>query len=268
MALGDLPPLMFAALRFVLVVLPAAVVLPRPSVPLGNLAAYGVLIGVGQFGLLYLSMDGLISPGIASLVIQSQVFFTIGLAAWLASERIRGYQYIALLLATLGIALIIQHTDGTTTVLGLGMVLCAALSWAGANIVAKVGRPVNMLAYVVWSSAFAVPPLLLLSLTFEGPTLMSQALVRMNLFSWAAVAWQAWGNTLFGYVAWGWLLARYPTTTIAPMALLVPIFGMGASTLFLGETLPPWKIGAATLVIAGLGLNLLWSRVRVRSGLI
>ena len=264
MALGDLPPLLFAALRFILVLLPAAVFLPRPAVPLGNLAAYGVLIGVGQFGLLYLSMDGLISPGIASLVIQSQVFFTIGLAAWLAGERIRGYQYSSLLLACLGIALIIRHTDGTTTVVGLGMVLCAALSWGAANIVAKVGRPGNMLAYVVWSSAFAVPPLLLLSLIFEGHESISHALGRMDIFSWLAVVWQAWGNTLFGYVAWGWLLARYPTTTIAPMALLVPIFGMGASALLLGETLPPWKIGAATMVIAGLGLNLLWPRLRVR----
>ncbi len=261
MALGDLPPFMFAALRFILVFLPAAVVFPRPSVPLGNLAAYGVLIGVGQFGLLYLSMDGLISPGIASLVIQSQVFFTIGLAAWLSRERVRRYQYLSLLLASLGIALIIRHTDGATTVLGLGLVFCAALSWAGANIVAKVGSPGNMLAYVVWSGAFAVPPLLLLSLIFEGTASISQSLTRMDLFSWAAVGWQAWGNTLFGYVAWGWLLARYPTTTIAPMALLVPIFGMGASTLFLGEMLPPWKIGAATFVIAGLGLNLLWPRV-------
>lgn len=264
MALGDLPPLLFAALRFILVLLPAAIFLQRPAVPLGNLAAYGVLIGVGQFGLLYLSMDGLISPGIASLVIQSQVFFTIGLAAWLAGERIRGYQYSSLLLACLGIALIIRHTDGTTTVVGLGMVLCAALSWGAANIVAKVGRPGNMLAYVVWSSAFAVPPLLLLSLIFEGHESIAHALGRMDTFSWLAVVWQAWGNTLFGYVAWGWLLARYPTTTIAPMALLVPIFGMGASALLLGETLPPWKIGAATMVIAGLGLNLLWPRLRVR----
>ena len=83
-ALGDVPPLLFATLRFILVFLPAAVVFPRPSVSLGNLALYGILIGVGQFGLLYIAMNGLISPGIASLVIQSQVFFTIGLAALLA----------------------------------------------------------------------------------------------------------------------------------------------------------------------------------------
>ena len=261
-ALDDLPPLLFAALRFILVFLPAAVVFPRPSVSLGNLALYGILIGVGQFGLVYIAMNGLISPGMASLVVQSQVFFTIGLAAWLAGERIRIYQYLSLLLAIGGVGLIIYHTDGTTTVGGLGLVLCGALSWAGANMAAKIGRPDNMMAYVVWSSAFAIPPLLLLSLMIDGPEAIRLAFGQMSIFSWLAVAWQAWGNTLFGFVAWGWLLARYPMATVAPMALLVPIFGIGASTLLLGESLPSWKLAAASFVMAGLAFNLLWPRLR------
>lgn len=261
-ALGDVPPLLFATLRFILVFVPAAVFFPRPAVSRGNLALYGILIGVGQFGLLYIAMNGLISPGIASLVIQSQVFFTIGLAALLAGERIRIYQYLSLLLATGGIALIIFYTDGTTTIGGLGLVICAALSWAGANMAAKFGRPAHMMAYVVWSSAFAIPPLVLLSIAIEGPGVIQIAFGQISGGSWLAIAWQAWGNTLFGYVAWGWLLARYPTTTIAPMALLVPIFGIGASTLLLGESLPPWKLVAAGFVMAGLALNLLWPRLR------
>lgn len=263
-ALGELPPLLFAALRFILVFLPAALVFPRPAVASGNMALYGILIGVGQFGLLYIAMNGLISPGLASLVIQSQVFFTIGLAAWLASERIRAHQYLALLLAVGGIAVIIHHTDGTTTAGGLGLVLCAALSWAGANMAAKIGRPDNMMAYVVWSSAFAIPPLVLLSWLSEGPEQMRSALAAMSVYAWLAVAWQAWANTLFGYVAWGWLLARYPTATVAPLALLVPVFGIGASALLLGESLPGWKQAAASLVLAGLALNLLWPRLRAR----
>ncbi|MBK1680965.1 EamA family transporter [Rhodocyclus tenuis] len=259
-ALDELPPLLFAALRFILVFLPAAFFFPRPSVAVGNLALYGILIGVGQFGLLYIAMNGLISPGIASLVIQSQVFFTIGLAAWLAGEHIRIHQYLSLLLAAGGVALIIHHTDGTTTVGGLVLVLFAALSWAGANMAAKIGSPRNMMAYVVWSGAFAVPPLLLLSVVIEGPEAIRLAFGQASLYSWLAVAWQAWGNTLFGYVVWGWLLARYPMATIAPMALLVPIFGLGTSALLLGELLPPWKFAATSFVIAGLALNLLWQR--------
>ena len=262
LALGELPPLLFAALRFALALVPALFFLPRPKGNWKNLARYGLLIGVGQFGLLYVAMNGYISPGIASLVIQIQVFFTIGLSMRLTGERVRVFQWFALLLATAGIVIIVFNTDGSTTILGLALVLLAALSWAGGNMSAKQGSPTNMLAYVVWSSAFAVPPLFALSLAFEGWDAASAALRQADAATWAAVAWQAWGNTLFGYAAWGWLLARHPAATITPMALLVPVFGMGASALWLSEPLPPWKLAAAALVLAGLAVNLLWPRLR------
>ena len=262
LALGHLPPLLFALLRFTLALIPAMFFLPRPAVRWQNLALYGVLIGVGQFGLLYVAMNGYISPGIASLVIQIQAFFTIGLSMRLTGERVRIFQWFALLLAAGGIAIIVLHTDGTTTVPGLIMILLAALSWAGGNMAAKRGAPANMLAYVVWSSAFAIPPLFALSLAIEGWDAAVAGVEQASLATWAAVAWQSWANTLFGYAAWGWLLARNPAATIAPMSLLVPVFGMGASALFLAEPLPAWKLTAAALVMAGLALNLLWPRLR------
>ena len=261
-ALRDLPPLLFAALRFLLALIPAMFFLPRPSVPWRNLALYGILIGVGQFGLLYVAMNGHISAGIASLVIQIQVFFTIGLSIWLTRERVRAFQWLALLLAALGIIVIGAHADGATTIGGLVLVLLAALAWAGGNMAAVQAAASNMLAYVVWSSAYCIAPLLLLSLLLEGRDAALAGLQRANWGTWAAVAWQAWGNTLFGYAAWSWLLSRHPAATIAPMALLVPVFGMGASALWLQESLPSWKLLAAALVMAGLAVNLLWPRMR------
>ena len=259
-ALGTVPPLLLAVLRFAFAVLPAVLFIRRPAVPWRQLAAYGVLIGVGQFGLLYLAIDGRISPGLASLVVQTQVFFTIGLAIVLAGERVRAYQWLALALAAGGIAIIAWHTGGDTTAAGLMLVIAAALAWAGGNMVARASGRVDMLGYVVWSSAFAVPPLLALSLWFEGPARIGQALADADAAVWAAVLWQSLGNTLFGYAAWGWLLARHPAATVAPMALGVPVFGMLASALWLQESLPAWKLGAAALVLAGLALNMLWPR--------
>jgi len=262
LALGHLPPLLFAALRFAMALVPAVFFLPRPRVSMRNLASYGVLIGVGQFGLLYVAVNGHIAPGLASLVVQTQVFFTIALSMRLSGERVRTYQVLALLLASAGVLSIAAHTDGSTSVLGLLLVLGAALSWSGGNMAAKQGAPANMLAYVVWASAWAVPPLLVLSLVFEGPQAMWDAVRAASGWTWAAVAWQAWGNTLFGYAAWGWLLARHPAATITPMALLVPVFGMGASALLLAEPLPAWKLVAALLVMGGLAINVLWPRWR------
>lgn len=262
LALGQMPPLLFATLRFALAVFPAILLLPRPAVPWSNLAAYGLLIGVGQFGLMFVAMNGHISPGLASLVVQTQVFFTIGMAMFLSGERLARVQFVALALATAGIAVIVAHTDGSTTPLGLGLMLLAALSWAGGNIVSRRAGPVNMVAYVVWSSLFAVPPLALLCLATEGWPAIVAGFAHAGWGTWAAAVWQAAGNALFGYAAWGWLLGRYPAATVTPMALLVPVFGMGGSALFLGEGLPGWKLGAAGLVLGGLALNLLWPRLR------
>ena len=262
LALAHLPPLLFAALRFALAFFPAVLLLPRPAVSWRNLAAYGVLIGVGQFGVLYLAMKGNISPGLASLVIQTQVFFTIVLAMRVARERVQPYQWLALALAAAGIGVIAAHTDGDTTVLGLLMVLGAAFCWACANMVSKRAGSVNMLSYVVWSSAAAVPPLVVLSLLFEGWPAIEAGLRSADAVTWWAVAWQAFGNTLFGYAAWGWLLSRHPAASITPMALLVPVFGMAAASLMLAEPLPGWKLGAAALVLCGLALNMLWPRLK------
>lgn len=258
LALGQMPPLLFATLRFLVVVVPMVFFLPRPAVPWRNLAAYGLLIGVGQFGLLFVAMNGHISPGLASLVVQTQVFFTIGLAMLMAGESLQRVQWLALMLGAAGLAVIVSHTDGSTTLLGLGLVLLAALSWAGGNLVSRAAGRINMVAYVVWSSLFAVPPLAALSFWVEGWDALAAGLQQADAFTWAAVAWQAWGNSLFGYAAWGWLLSRYSAATITPMALLVPLFGMGGSALWLGEGLPGWKLLATALVMLGLALNLLW----------
>ena len=118
-ALDHLPPLLFATLRFCFAFFPAALFIKRPAVSWRSLVGYGLFIGFGQFGLLYMAMHGHISPGLASLVAQSQVFFTIGLAMYFAGERVRPFQIVALLLATGGIGLILSHSDGTTTPAGL-----------------------------------------------------------------------------------------------------------------------------------------------------
>jgi len=256
-ALSHLPPFTFATLRFVFAFLPAAFFLKRPQVPWRNLAAYGILIGVGQFGVLYFAIDGQISPGLASLVVQSQVFFTIGLAIWLKGERLSLRQGLALVLAAAGLAVILSHVDAVTTSVGLGLVLVAALSWALGNMVQRATPEAPSLAFVVWASLFSIPPLLVLALVFEGAPVMVSAVATMTPVVWAELLYQSVGNTLFGYAAWGWLLARHPAAVVSPWALLVPVFGLTASALALGEPLPPWKLAAAALVIGGLALNTL-----------
>lgn len=260
--LDGLPPFLFATLRFVFSALPWLLFIRRPAVPWHKLAAFGVLLGVGQFALLFLAMRADISPGLASLVIQVQVFFTIGLSLLTLGERVRGFQVAGLMLAVAGLAVIAAHLDATLTIKGLALVLAAAFFWACANMVVKTVGRVDMLGFMVWTSLFAVPPLFALSWWLEGPSLMVASVMHASAGVWACVLWQAIGNTLFGYGVWNWLLARHPAATVTPLALLVPVFGMGASALSLGESLPAWKLAAGALVLCGLAVIVLWPRLR------
>jgi O-acetylserine/cysteine efflux transporter len=257
--LAEFDPFFFAFLRFMLSCLPWLFFIRRPQASWGKLASFGVLLGAGQFGLLFLAMQGHVTPGLASLVMQVQVFFTIGLTMALQGERPQPLQYAAMALAVVGMGVIAWHTTSTggasITPLGLALLLAAASCWAVANLVARRAGRVNALAFMVWSSPFALPPLFLLALYFHGWPAMAASLQHATWVGWASVLWQAVGNTLFGFGVWNWLLARHPAATVTPMALLVPVFGMSASAWVLGETLQDWKLGAAALVIAGLALN-------------
>jgi len=259
-ALAAFSPIWLAALRFSLAALPLLWI-ARPAAPWRILAGYGLLIGVGQFGLLFWALQSAISPGMASLVVQSQVFLTLLLGLLLRGQRLRAMQGLALALAASGIAWIAWQLDGAASPLGLALVLGAALSWAVANLVGQAAGKVDMLGFMVWSSACAAPALIALALVFEGPQALWTGVQAAQWDSWLAVLWQAVGNTLYGYGVWGWLLARHTAVQVVPMALLVPVFGMGCSAWWLGESLAAWKLQGAALVLAGLGLNL-WAQWR------
>jgi O-acetylserine/cysteine efflux transporter len=268
--LRDFPPFLFALLRFVFSAVPFIFFVRRPEVPWRWLVAYGVLLGAGQFGLLYFAMHSDISPGLASLVIQTQVLFTIALSVIVFREKVGLAAAAGTLLAAAGLGLIGWHLDASVTALGVELVLGAALCWACANITVKKaslesGHKVDMLGFIVWSSVFAVPPLLLMTLAFEGPTAALHALSSARLDAWAAMAWQAIGNTVFAFAAWSWLLTRYDAAVVSPYALLVPVFGMGSSALLLGEPLPAWKFYAAALVLGGIALITLAPLARRRN---
>jgi O-acetylserine/cysteine efflux transporter len=257
--LAEFPPFLFAALRFMLCVLPWIFFIPKPRVSWLKLAAFGVLLGAGQFGLLFLAMQHDVTPGLASLIIQMQVFFTIGLVMALHGERVHFAQVLAMSLAVAGIAIIGWHAvreGAAVTPLGLVLVLCAAASWSCANVVVRNAGKVNPLAFIVWASPFSLPPLFGLAFLLYGNDAIVASIEGSTWAGWAAVLWQAIGNTLFGYGAWNWLMARHPAATVTPAALLVPVFGMSASAWMLGEPLQDWKLAAAALVIGGLALNL------------
>jgi O-acetylserine/cysteine efflux transporter len=264
LGLDAFAPYTFAALRYTFSFLPFIFFVRRPAAAWGKLAAFGALIGGGQFGLLFWAMRSDISPGLASLVIQSQVFFTIALSAGMYRERLRALQWPAFALAVAGLAIVASHVSASAgvTMFGVALVIAAAVAWAAGNLVARAAGRVDALGFMVWSSPFAAVPLWLIAWAVDGTERVGGSLAHAGAGAWVAVAWQSIGNTLFGYGAWNWLLARHPASTVTPTALLVPVFGMTASALALHEGLPGWKLLAAALVMGGLGVNMLATRPR------
>jgi O-acetylserine/cysteine efflux transporter len=255
--LRELPPFLFAALRFILVVFPLVFFLPKPKVAWKFIFAYGVLIGLGQFGLLFWAIRDNITPGLASLVVQIQIFFTILLSVVFFKESVKPVQWVAIAISFSGLGVIAHYSDGTTTLVGLGLVIVAALAWASGNLVVKIARPDHMFAFIVWSSIFAIPPLFGLSLVYVGASGVSSAIGNLSYTGWAVVIWQALGNSIIGYGIWNLLLNRYAASTVTPWALMIPVFGLFSSAMILGEAMLWWKWLAAILILTGLGLNLL-----------
>ena len=263
--LDELEPFSFAALRFALVAFPLVFFLPRPKTSWLNLASYGLFIGFGQFGLLYWVMQENITPGLASLILQMQVFFTVLLARPFMGEKVRPGQVLALCLSFSGLALIFLHSDGQTTRLGVAVALVAAASWACGNMVVKKAGAVDILGFIVWSSVFSLPPLILMAWYSEGVDGILLNIQEASWITWTAVLWQSIGNTLIGYGLWNLLLNRYSAAIVTPWALLVPVFGMSASAVLLAEPLAWWKLQAMALIFSGLALNMLAARNGVKS---
>lgn len=257
--LQEFDPLLLSLLRFVLAAFPLIFWLPKPKVKLGWLFANGLALGSGQFGLLFMALHNGITPGLASLLMQLQVFITIVLSALIFSERVSQKQVLGLLAAALGLALVGWHIDADLSLRGLALTLAATSFWAASNLLTKhVAKQspvkINMLSFIVWSSLFAIPPLAAMAYATTGPALALQQMQTASLAAWSAVVWQGVGATVVGFGLWSMLLTKYPASVVTPWALLVPIFGMASSALFYAERFPPWKFVVFILVIGGIAL--------------
>ena len=267
-ALNEVPPFTLAAVRFFLAAVPMVFFVRAPAMPWRDVVAYGLAIGVCQFGLLFLGIKLGMPAGLSSLVIQMQVFFTIGLAVAFSGDHLRRHNLVGAAIAVTGMIVLASYkvASGLTgTAIGFALVIAAAFAWAVGNIIAKRAagtHGADMFALTVWSSLVPPLPLLALGFIFEGGSATPQVIVSMSLMAWGCVLVMSYGATLFGFGSWNALLHRYPTTLISPFALLIPISGLASGALFLGESLAPMQMLGAALVFAGLVENVYGLRLR------
>ncbi|MEY2682167.1 MAG: putative rane protein [Pseudomonadota bacterium] len=257
-ALDAVAPMTFAALRFFVVLVPLIFFVPRPKVPLRLLLGYASSSFSLQFCLIFLAVSINMPVGLISLVVQGQVFFSIGLAILIYRDRPSRWQIIGVSVGTLGIAAVGADLGQTMPLLAFIVTLCGALSWAVGNTFVKAMGPVSAISLVVWASLIAVATLIPVSLVIEGTASWGVALrllAQGDLVFWGSLLFNGFGASLLGYGGWSWLLRRHATALIAPFTLLVPVFGLGSAAIILGEELRPGSWPGIIMVFVGLGLS-------------
>lgn len=262
LGLDGVPPMLLASLRFFLAAFPAILFVRRPTVGFRYWLAYGLSVGVGQFGCLFYAMHIGMPAGVASVVLQSQAFFTLIFAVLLLHESVSIRQIAGLCLAAAGLFLVgaVSGKTGGITPAALLLTISAAAFWGISNIVvrkagssaASQGEKLDMLSLVVWSALVPPLPLFLFSLLLDSPATVARALTHLDAVSLFAIVYLAFAATIFGYGAWSYLLSRHSANQVAPLSLLVPVAGLLSARIVLDERLTLMQWGGCLLVVTGL----------------
>jgi O-acetylserine/cysteine efflux transporter len=254
LGLNSLDPFVLAGIRFLLCAIPMVLFVRRPAVPLRVLALYGIIFGTGLWGMVNVGIKLGLSPGVASLLLQLSAFITIALGVLLFGEKITRGKMVGFVMAFLGLALIASVDDGAVTLLGTLFVLLGAFSWSVANTIVKRTSPENVFAFLIWSSLFSPIPLFALGYAVNGSAAFAGLAHAFDGKTLASIAFQVYPTTLFGYWIWNGLMKKYPVSSVAPISLLVPVFGFCASVLIFDEVVGFRKLAASGLIILGLAI--------------
>lgn len=259
----DTPPLLLGALRFAFVAFPAILFVKRPEVPLRSLVAYALTISFGQFAFLFSAINAGMPAGLASVVLQVQAFISPIIAAVVFGERLQRQTIAGLSIAFAGLLILTLASKGNSSVTLIGFVLtiCAATSWAVGNILSKQLRDPNFMGLVVWSALIPIAPFLAMSALIDGFEKMHVALAHVSMTSIGVVGYLSYAASIVGYGIWTRLISRYPVQLVAPLTLLIPIIGIIAAWIVLGEALSPAQAFGCAVIITGLLVNMFGARL-------
>ncbi|MCC2336545.1 EamA family transporter [Cellulomonas wangsupingiae] len=262
LSLQQFPPFLLVALRFAVIAVPTVLLVPRPRVAWRWLLGYGAGFGVLQFVFLYLAMDTGMPTGLASLVLQSSAPFTVVLAGLLLHERLTARQGAGVAIAVVGLGGIAAYRaglDGGAALLPVVLTLCGGLGWAFGNLCNRQAQADSAFRLMLWMSVVPPLPLLALSLAVEGPDAIASSFRGLTtptgLAALGGLAFTVLIATVVGTGVWTWLMARHPSSVVAPFSMLVPVVGIAASWLLLDEPTRPAELALGALVVAGVLLG-------------
>ncbi|MFB6349565.1 EamA family transporter [Moraxella sp. ZJ142] len=251
-ALADVSPMVLGALRFALLLVPAIFFIKLPKCDWRWLALYGLAISFGQFSLMFLAIWQGMPTGLAALLHQSQMFFTVVLTSVCFGERMRAWHIVGMMMAMASLGLIgVGQYQGVLPMMGVWLMLAAGLSWAVGNLIVKKLDNIPPLSLVIWGNVSTLMAFIVVSLILYGIDGVADQIGNLSGQGWLSVLYLVYVAGLLGYSGWGYLLARHPASQITPFALLIPVIALFVGFGILGEKLNAWhQLGAITLMLA------------------
>ena len=250
----DVHPVTMTMLRFLLTAIPMVFFVKKPDVSMRYIFSYGIMFGIGVWGLANVAIFLGTPAGIASLLLQMSPFLTVLMAVFVFKETLKYKQWIGITVALLGFITICVFKSSNLSYLGMGLILLSAIFWTICNIIIKVAKPKDVLSFTVWSSLFVPLPIILISCVyalFSGADF--NALVQIPIIKvWISIAFQAFIVTLLGYSIWTHLISKHGLVNVTPYSLLIPISGLFFAWLFYGEMLSKVELIGSGLVLLGL----------------
>lgn len=256
LGLRAIDPFVLTGIRFALAALPLVFFIKRPAVKFSYVAAYGIIFGLGMWGVINYGIQVGVSPGIASLIIQLSVFFTMGWGFVLFKENIRGAQMLGAVLALVGLAGIMSTQQGNHAVLGVMLIVLSAVAWSVGNVIIKKSGVKEIFSFMVWASLIPPIPLFLIAWLMHGGAAFEGLQANLDLTAILSILFQVYLATHFAYWGWNSLLKLYPVSTVAPLSLLIPVFGITSSMLMLDERISTPNLISIGIIIVGLAVGL------------
>ncbi|KHD25721.1 membrane protein [Vibrio caribbeanicus] len=266
MGITDVHPLLATAARFTLAVIPAIFFIRRPSVKWRYLMSYGVVFGVGIWGMASWSITAGLSSGMSSVLLSSNALISMAVGVFIHKEAASKRKVMGAVTALVALLVLVSATNGNVTVQGLLFIAIAAGSWTVMGMIVKGSKTTQAFAFNVWGMLFAPIPLVLFAISLYGADIVFDAVRVWDTKTTVAVLFQAYPTTLFGYWVWNRLLIRYPLSTTAPLTLLVPVFALVSGYLMYAERLSSAQVLACGMFLVGIGLIVKPAKEKWRTG--
>jgi O-acetylserine/cysteine efflux transporter len=252
--LQHMPPILFIALRFLLVAVLLVFIVPMPRGRLWGIFALSVVLGLVHFTLMFNAMR-VLDAGTTSVVIQLQLPFAVILSALIFKDKFGWRSIVGMVLAFAGVILIAGEPRLSDNLFYVGLVVAAAFFFALANIQMKKLGDVDPNAINAWMSLFAVPQLLLASALLEHGQI--EALEAISWPFLGSLFYQSVIMVILSYGLWYGLLRRYPVGQVVPFVLLQPILGVLSGAALLGEPITLHTVLGGLLTLVGVGVIVL-----------